>query len=152
MLSQPYDGRPGCNYCNNCARGCPRLDKGSADVTFMRHAMATGKCTLLTEAPVFRIEAGPAGRIHSVAYMHRGNAQAVRTRALVLACGAVETPRRSRVDHRRILVPEVAECGLPVAIGPSIQLPENFLVARIMEAPFVGVPVSRRRKVCVESY
>ncbi len=93
ILSRPYDGRPRCNYCANCHRGCPRADKGSADVTFMGHAMATGKCTLLAEASVFRIEAGSAGRIHSVAYMHQGQPHAVRTRVLVMACGAIETPR-----------------------------------------------------------
>ena len=43
VLSQPFDGRPGCNYCNNCGRGCPRQDKGSADVTFIRQALATGR-------------------------------------------------------------------------------------------------------------
>ena len=41
-LSLPYDGRPPCNYCGNCARGCPITDKGSVDVTFIRKARATG--------------------------------------------------------------------------------------------------------------
>ena len=29
-LSRPYDGRPGCNYCAGCARGCPRRGCASA--------------------------------------------------------------------------------------------------------------------------
>jgi len=41
-LSEPYDGRPACNHCGNCNRGCPLTDKGSADVTFLRQARATG--------------------------------------------------------------------------------------------------------------
>ena len=45
VLSRPYDGRPGCNYCLQCNRGCPRGDKGSVDVTFLRAAVATGNCT-----------------------------------------------------------------------------------------------------------
>jgi choline dehydrogenase-like flavoprotein len=93
ILSRPYDGRPGCNYCANCVRGCPRNDKGSVDVTFVRKAEASGRCTVLTEAPVLRIEAGPDRRVRSVVYSHRGRQASVRTRVLVLACGAVETPR-----------------------------------------------------------
>ncbi len=93
VLSQPYDGRPGCNYCNNCSRGCPRLDKGSADITFMRKAMATGRCTLWTESPVLQIEPGQGGRVQAVLVQHEGQRQRVATRVLVLACGAVETPR-----------------------------------------------------------
>ena len=95
ILSRPYDGRPGCNYCNNCARGCPRLDKGSADITFMRKALATGRCTLLTEAPVTRIVPGAGGHVREVEYVHHGIQRRLETRVLVLACGAVETPLSS---------------------------------------------------------
>ncbi|WP_038058485.1 GMC family oxidoreductase [Thiobacillus denitrificans] len=92
-LSRPYDGRPACNYCANCNRGCPRMDKGSVDVTFMRKALETGKCTLLTNAPVQRINAGSHGRIHSVEYTQGDVRHKINTRVLVMACGAVETPR-----------------------------------------------------------
>lgn len=93
ILSRPYDGRPGCNYCNNCSRGCPRRDKGSADITFMRKALDTGRCTLLTEAPVIGIAAGAGKRVREIHYMHEGIQQRLETRILVMACGAVETPR-----------------------------------------------------------
>ncbi|MDZ7711485.1 MAG: NAD(P)-binding protein [Roseovarius sp.] len=46
-LSRPHDGRPPCNYCGQCSRGCPLGDKGSADVTFLRRAEATGRLTLI---------------------------------------------------------------------------------------------------------
>lgn len=93
ILSRPYDGRPGCNYCANCLRGCPRTDKGSADVTFVRKARETGRCTLRADSPVRRLEVGPDGRVRSVVVEHDGRRERVRTRVLVLACGAVETPR-----------------------------------------------------------
>ncbi|MCD6672513.1 MAG: GMC family oxidoreductase [Burkholderiaceae bacterium] len=93
ILSKPYDGRPGCNYCANCARGCPRADKGSVDVTFMRKARESGRCTLHTDAPVRRLEPGPDGRIRAVVVESDGRRERIRTRVLVLACGAVETPR-----------------------------------------------------------
>ncbi len=92
--SKAYDGRPPCNYCGNCNRGCPRTDKGSVDVTFMRKALATGNCTLRTETTVTRIVAGVNDRIKAIQCANRdGSLSEVETRVLVVACGAVETPR-----------------------------------------------------------
>lgn len=93
-LSQPYDDRPACNYCGQCARGCPRTDKGSVDVTFIPKAVATGKCTIKTEAAVTRILTGTDDRVTGVEYVDKTKAmhKAV-ARAVVVACGAVETPR-----------------------------------------------------------
>ncbi len=93
-LSAPYDGRPGCNYCGNCNRGCPRLDKGSADVTFIAKARATGRLTIRTECQVTRIEPGARDRVAAVHCIGRdGRAQRVTAPVVVVACGAVETPR-----------------------------------------------------------
>ncbi|NKB56673.1 MAG: FAD-binding protein [Alphaproteobacteria bacterium] len=93
-LSQPYDNRPACNYCGNCTRGCPRTDKGSVDVTFIPKAAATGHCTIRTEATVLRLEAGPADHVSGVEYINAAGAKHnVKARAIVVACGAVETPR-----------------------------------------------------------
>jgi choline dehydrogenase-like flavoprotein len=93
-LSRPYDGRPGCNYCGNCTRGCPRQDKGSVDVTFMRKALASGYCTLQPLCQVTRIEAGHADRITGVHYVDGDGRQQLATgTCVIVACGAVETPR-----------------------------------------------------------
>lgn len=94
ITSAPYDGRPACNYCANCNRGCPRGDKGSVEVTFLRHALATGRCSLLADSPVTHIEAGERGRVRRVHYRAASGATVVvAARVVVLACGAVETPR-----------------------------------------------------------
>jgi len=93
-LSAPYDGRPGCNYCAGCNRGCPRRDKGSVDVTFMRKALTSGLCSIQTECVVTRIEPGPADRVERIHYVDRnGRAGTVATPIVVVACGAIETPR-----------------------------------------------------------
>lgn len=93
-LSRPYDGRPGCNYCGNCTRGCPRRDKGSVDVTFMHKALASGYCTLQTGCQVTRIEAGPNDRVTGVHYVDGdGKEKTAGGKIVVVACGAVETPR-----------------------------------------------------------
>jgi choline dehydrogenase-like flavoprotein len=93
-LSQPYDGRPGCNYCGNCNRGCPRRDKGSVDVTFMHKALASGYCTLQTGCQVTRIQAGPSDRVTGVHFIDGdGKQQEATGNCVIVACGAVETPR-----------------------------------------------------------
>ncbi len=93
-LSESYDGRPACNYCSGCTYGCPRLDKGSVDVTFIRKALATGHCTLQSSCTVTRVEPGPGDRVSAVHYLDdKGRAHKVSARAVVIACGAVETPR-----------------------------------------------------------
>jgi choline dehydrogenase-like flavoprotein len=92
-LSRPWNGRPACNYCGACNNGCPRADKGSADVTFIQAALATGRCTIRPQSPVIRIEA--AGDHVEAVLVGRPDASIERIACsnLVLACGAVETPR-----------------------------------------------------------
>ena len=93
-LTQVYDGRPNCNYCSNCNRGCPRTDKGSVDVTFLRKAEASGHCTIRTGVAVTRIEAGAEDRVKGVHLVNaEGEDEFIETPKLIVACGAVETPR-----------------------------------------------------------
>jgi choline dehydrogenase-like flavoprotein len=93
-LSRPWNGRQICNYCSGCNKGCPRGDKGSADVTFIPAALATGRCTIRADSPVVRIDAGPGDRVAAVLVGHPdGSIERIPSPQLVLACGAVETPR-----------------------------------------------------------
>lgn len=94
ILSRPYQGRPACNYCANCNRGCPRGDKGSVDVTFIAPALATGNCTVKSNSPVVHLEVGDHDRVVAVEYVNAdGQLEKVNTPILILACGAIETPR-----------------------------------------------------------
>jgi len=93
-LSQVWNGRPPCNYCGGCNNGCPRGDKGSADVTFIAAALATGRCVVRPESPVLRIQAGPGDRVTGVLVGHADRSvERIPTPHLILACGAVESPR-----------------------------------------------------------
>jgi choline dehydrogenase-like flavoprotein len=92
-LSQPYAGRPPCNYCGQCPRGCPLGDKGSADVTYLAEAMLSGKLTLRSEAPVIGFDVAPGGWISAVRYVHKGQEMRQEAPLLFLAAGAVQTPR-----------------------------------------------------------
>jgi choline dehydrogenase-like flavoprotein len=92
--SRPYDGRPSCNYCGNCNRGCPRTDKGTIDVTFLPKAVATGNCLVKPLSPVLRINAGNNDRVESVEYLDAsGEHRSIKPETLIVACGAIETPR-----------------------------------------------------------
>ncbi len=94
ILPQPYDGRPPCNYCNSCTQGCPLGDKGSADVVWLPPAQATGRLELVTEAQALQVESDASGRATGVVYRKADGSQArARGRAIVLAGGAIETPR-----------------------------------------------------------
>ncbi len=92
-LSVARDGRPACNYCGQCGRGCPLGDKGSADVTFLAAAEATGLLTVATGAVVTALIVGPGGRISSVDVVRGGVAERIGTPLLFLCAGAVQTPR-----------------------------------------------------------
>lgn len=92
-LSRPYDGRPACNYCANCQRGCPIGDKGSADVTFIRRAERSGKLTIKPDSQVTHIETSKAGKIVALTYVESGQTHRQETPLLIIAAGAVQTPR-----------------------------------------------------------
>ncbi len=93
-LSLPWNGRAPCNYCGGCNKGCPRGDKGSADVTFIAAALDTGRCTVRPECPAIRIEAGPDDHVAAVLVGRPdGSIERIASKQVVLACGAVETPR-----------------------------------------------------------
>ena len=93
-LSLPLRDRLPCNYCGGCSKGCPRGDKGSADVTFIPAALATGRCTVRADSPVIRIEPGNDDRVAAVLIgKSDGSIERVEAAHIVLACGAVETPR-----------------------------------------------------------
>lgn len=94
ILPQPYDGRPPCNYCNSCTQGCPLGDKGSADVVWLPPAQATGRLDLVTQAQALQVEIDGSGRATGVVYRTADGSRArARARAILLAGGAVETPR-----------------------------------------------------------
>ena len=94
ILSRPTATRPQCNYCGGCTQGCPIGDKGSADVTFLPPAQATGRLDLRAEVQALEIELDPRGRAKAVVYADPGGARRrVSAPFVMLAGGAVETPR-----------------------------------------------------------
>ncbi len=91
--SIPYDGRPACNNCGFCAFfGCPIHAKGDP-AAMLRRTMASGRAELWPECFVYRIRT--AGRLAKGVDIRRADGSEVKVDApwIVLAGGAVETPR-----------------------------------------------------------
>jgi choline dehydrogenase-like flavoprotein len=120
ILSRPWHGRPACNYCGQCARGCPRGDKGTADLTFVAPAIATGNCVLRSACHVSGIKAGGDDRVAQVRWIDaQGSEHAVAPRVLIIACGAVQTPR---------LLLSVSDAATPHGLAnESGQVGRNFM-------------------------
>jgi gluconate 2-dehydrogenase alpha chain len=100
--SVPYGGRPACNNCGFCAfYGCPIHAKGDP-VAPLQRALLTGRAELRPETFVARVHVHN-GRATSVDYVGPdGTEHTETTRHVVLAAGAVETPRLlllSGLDH-----------------------------------------------------
>uniref|UniRef100_A4WZS5 GMC family oxidoreductase n=1 Tax=Cereibacter sphaeroides (strain ATCC 17025 / ATH 2.4.3) TaxID=349102 RepID=A4WZS5_CERS5 len=90
--SRPYDDRPDCNYCGGCLRGCQRGDKGSVDQTYLRKAVETGRCEVLPGIEAMRLETA-GGRVSGVLCATSAGPRLFRAPVVILACGAVQTPR-----------------------------------------------------------
>lgn len=97
ILSRFYRNNVPCNYCNGCSWGCPRNDKGSVDITFIPLAEKTGRCQIVTNAFVRRIDTEKRRgkkRVKGVVfYDSNGVEQIAKGDYIAVACGAVETPR-----------------------------------------------------------
>jgi choline dehydrogenase-like flavoprotein len=93
--SVPHDGRPACAECGQCiGHACPVDAKNGAQNTFLARALRTGNCDLLVAAQVTQIEhrSGTAIGVRLVAG-EPGTERALTADRVVVAAGAVETPR-----------------------------------------------------------
>jgi gluconate 2-dehydrogenase alpha chain len=69
ILSEAYNGRPGCTYCGFCqAFGCHVGAKSSILVTKLPEADATGNFKLITGAMCYRVNSDNSGKATGVAY------------------------------------------------------------------------------------
>ncbi|MGI9280534.1 MAG: GMC family oxidoreductase [Endozoicomonas sp.] len=92
VLSKPYDNRPACNYCGGCQRGCMLTDKGSIDVTYLKHAVNSGQCQIIPEVEVLKLETRN-NRVSSLLAFHKGELHQLSAPWIIVAAGAIQTPR-----------------------------------------------------------
>jgi len=94
--SKPYDGRPACNYCNNCNRGCTHGDKATADRTFLKKALETGLCVVKSGCHVLELTAGKNDQVENILYIDNDKKRisiALHKRPVFINAGAIFTPR-----------------------------------------------------------
>ncbi len=100
--SVPYDGRPACNNCGFCGFfGCPVHAKGDP-VALLQRTMATGRAELWPETFAARIVVQGRRATGAVLIGPDGKERTVGARVVIVAGGAIETPRLlllSGLDH-----------------------------------------------------
>ncbi len=98
--SVPYDGRPACNNCGFCAYfGCPIHAKGDP-IAMLQRTMATGRAELLSETFVTRVRFDGRRATGVDVIGPDGAARFLPARHVVIAAGAIETPRLLLLSER----------------------------------------------------
>ena len=95
ILSQTYDGRPGCTYCGwCCGYGCHIDAKASTHVSTIPKALATGNFDLRPLSRVVKFNVDDKGNVKSVTYLDAGGtAVDLEARAFVLSSYTYENVR-----------------------------------------------------------
>jgi choline dehydrogenase-like flavoprotein len=101
--SVPRDGRAACVRCSQCiGHACPVDAKNGTHNTFIPRALATGLCDLLMSAQATAVEHDGRGRASGVRLVVETPAgpveRTVRADRVVVAAGAMETPRLLQVS------------------------------------------------------
>lgn len=92
--SSIWAGRPQCNYCGCCHKGCQRGDKGSSDLVFVGPAEETGNCVVFANHTLVDIRKGEDDRLKSAVVASLDGARhEIKFEHIIVAAGAVETPR-----------------------------------------------------------
>ncbi len=99
LPTRSVDGRPPCQRSGGCVQGCIFGAKSSVDLTALRRGERTGRLHVQTEARVIALELGQDGRVNEVIYRHANGLHKVPARVVVLALGALETPRLLLANH-----------------------------------------------------
>jgi choline dehydrogenase-like flavoprotein len=95
-LTKPLAGRAACHYCGPCERGCATHSYFNSAFTTVADALATGRCTLITNAMVYRVMTHPqTGRATGITYVDRvtRGLKEVHARAVVLCAQTLESTR-----------------------------------------------------------
>ena len=93
IVSEAYDGRPGCNLCGPCDLGCPTGARASADVTFWPRALKHG-ADLRTGCRVREITVDDKGRARGALYYDsKGALHEQRAPLVIMATNGIGTPR-----------------------------------------------------------
>ena len=95
-LTRALNGRAACHYCGPCERGCLTHSYFNAAFTTVADAVASGRCTLITNAMAYQVTTDvETGRATGVTYVDRVTRalKAVKARVVVLCAQTFESTR-----------------------------------------------------------
>ncbi len=95
-LTKPINGRTACHYCGPCERGCQTHSYFNSAFTTVADAMATGHCTLVSNAMAYKVLTDPdTNKATGILYVDRVTREPreIRARAVVLCAQALESAR-----------------------------------------------------------
>ncbi|HSC44952.1 MAG TPA: GMC family oxidoreductase [Candidatus Acidoferrum sp.] len=96
IVTQAHNGRLPCHYCGPCERGCSTFSYFSSPFTTVKDALASGNCTLITNAVVSHVDMDNAtNKARGVTYVDRMTRQVkeVRAKSVILCAQALESTR-----------------------------------------------------------
>jgi choline dehydrogenase-like flavoprotein len=95
VLTEKYDGRAPCHYCDGCDRGCETYSRFCTLEAIIPKLLGRKNFTLKTGAAAWRVLTGAPDRARGVAYIDTRNRQEyeVYGKAVVLGAGAMESTR-----------------------------------------------------------
>ena len=95
-LTKPLNGRGLCHYCGPCERGCMTHSYFNSAFTTVADALATGNCTLLSNAMAYKVLMDPdKNRARGVLHIDRKTKQPreVQARVVILCAQSQESVR-----------------------------------------------------------
>jgi glucoside 3-dehydrogenase (cytochrome c) catalytic subunit len=95
-LTKPLNGRGPCHFCGPCERGCMTHSYFNSAFTTVTDALATGNCTLISNAMAYRVLMDPdRNRASGILYIDRNTRQAreIQARTVILCAQSQESVR-----------------------------------------------------------
>ena len=95
-LTKPLNGRGPCHFCGPCERGCMTHSYFNSAFTTVADALATGNCTLISNAMVHKVLMDPgSNRARGILYIDRNTRQSreILARTVILCAQAQESVR-----------------------------------------------------------
>ncbi len=95
ILSQDYQGRKACVYCDFCGSyGCESGAKSSTLSAVIPKAVATGRCEVRPESMVYELVVAKSGKVSEALYFDKdGNRKSQKARIFVVSATSVESAR-----------------------------------------------------------
>ena len=127
-LTVPLNNRASCHYCGPCERGCVTHSYFNSTFTTVADALRTGKCTLITDAQVYRVTMDPGThRATGIEYVDRQSRE-VRTLSAptVVLCAQM-------FESMRILFNSSSRQD-PAGLGNSSGLLGKYLMVHFTDA------------------